>query len=137
MNSDDPLNAPTRLPIVVHSHPLMVTAQSQEFDIGTFSSALFIGMIFILVPVSLAIDMVYDREMQAKNQLRVNGLSLSLYFIAFFIVIFALMVVICGCLLVMVFAMDIPSFQQPSALATVALFVVLYSPSGKKFFLMF
>jgi ATP-binding cassette subfamily A (ABC1) protein 5 len=109
----------------------MVTAQSQEFDIGTFSSALFIGMIFILVPVSLAIDMVYDREMQAKNQLRVNGLSLSLYFIAFFVVIFALMVVICGCLLVMVFAMDIPSFQQPSALLTVCIFVVLYSPSGE------
>jgi ATP-binding cassette subfamily A (ABC1) protein 5 len=29
---------------------------------GTFSSAIFIGMSFILVPVSLAVDMVYDRE---------------------------------------------------------------------------
>lgn len=117
-------------PIILHSHPLMVTAQSQEFNLGTFSSALFIGMIFILIPVSLAIDMVYDREMQAKNQLRVNGLSLSLYFLAFFIVIFGLMILICGCLLIMVFAMDIPSFQQPSALATIFIFVILYSPSA-------
>jgi ATP-binding cassette subfamily A (ABC1) protein 5 len=117
-------------PIQVQSHPLMVTAQSQEFNIGTFSSALFIGMIFVLVPVSLAIDMVYDREMKAKNQLRVNGLALSLYFTAFFVVIFGLMVLICLLLLVMVFAMSIPSFQQPSALATIGIFVVIYSPSA-------
>lgn len=128
MSDDNAQHRP--LPITVHSHPLMVTAQSQEFNLGTFSSALFIGMMFILIPVSLAIDMVYDREMQAKNQLRVNGLSLSLYFLAFFIVIFALMVLICGCLLIMVFAMDIPSFQHPSALATITIFIILYSPSA-------
>lgn len=128
--SEDSATSSRALPIILHSHPLMVTAQSQEFNLGTFSSALFIGMIFILIPVSLAIDMVYDREMQAKNQLRVNGLSLSLYFLAFFIVIFALMILICGCLLIMVFAMDIPSFQQPSALATIFIFVILYSPSA-------
>lgn len=117
-------------PIEVQSHPLMITAQSQEFNIGTFSSALFIGMIFVLVPVSLAIDMVYDREMKAKNQLRVNGLALSLYFTAFFIVIFGLMVIICFFLLIMVFAMNIPSFQQGAALATIGIFIVIYSPSA-------
>lgn len=49
-------------PIEVSSHPLQQTAQPEEFDVGIISCALFMGMIFVLVPVSLAVDMVYDRE---------------------------------------------------------------------------
>lgn len=99
-------------PIEVRAHPLRQTAQPQEFNLGTFSSALFIGMIFVLIPVSLAVDMVYDREMKAKNQLRVNGLSSSMYFSAYFIVLSGLMIIICAALLGMVFIFDIPSFRQ-------------------------
>lgn len=49
-------------PIVVKTHPFQQTSQPEEFNMGTFSCAIFIGMSFILVPVSLAVDMVYDRE---------------------------------------------------------------------------
>ena len=117
-------------PIEIKSHPFQQTAQPQEFNIGTFSSALFVGMIFVLVPVSLSVDMVYDREMKAKNQLRVNGLTTKLYFVAYFIVMAGLMILICAALLAMIFIMDIPSFKQPAALVTLALLVVLYSPSA-------
>lgn len=117
-------------PIEIRSHPFQQTSQPQEFNIGTFSSALFVGMIFVLVPVSLAVDMVYDREMKAKNQLRVNGLTTKLYFIAYFIVMAGLMILICAAILAMIFIMDIPSFKQPAALVTLAILVVLYSPSA-------
>lgn len=117
-------------PIEVNSHPFQQTAQPQEFNIGTFSSALFVGMIFVLVPVSLAVDMVYDREMKAKNQLRVNGLSTSIYFLAYFIVMAALMVIVCVAMLMMIFIMDIPSFKQPAALVALGTIIVLYSPSA-------
>lgn len=116
--------------IEMKSHPFQQTSQPQEFNLGTFSSALFVGMIFVLVPVSLAVDMVYDREMKAKNQLRVNGLTTKLYFAAYFIVMAGLMILICAVLLIMIFIMDIPSFKQPSALATLFILVVLYSPSA-------
>lgn len=99
-------------PIEIRAHPFRQTAQPQEFNLGTFSSALFIGMIFVLIPVSLAVDMVYDREMKAKNQLRVNGLTASMYFSAYFIVLSGLMIIICAALLGMVFIFDIPSFRQ-------------------------
>lgn len=99
-------------PIEIRAHPFRQTAQPQEFNLGTFSSALFIGMIFVLIPVSLAVDMVYDREMKAKNQLRVNGLTSSMYFSAYFIVLSGLMIIICAALLGMVFIFDIPSFRQ-------------------------
>ena len=145
------------LRIELWSHPFQQTAQPQEFNIGTFSSALFVGMIFVLIPVSLAVDMVYDREMKAKNQLRVNGLSSSLYLSAYFIVLSGLMLVICAALLGLVFIFDIPSFRQvsyggfviayafggkwcsisaslfffqPPALITLGMLVFLYSPAG-------
>lgn len=46
----------------VKTHPFQQTSQPQEFNIGIASSALFIGMDFVLVPITLAVDMVYDRE---------------------------------------------------------------------------
>ncbi|XP_055600772.1 cholesterol transporter ABCA5-like isoform X2 [Uranotaenia lowii] len=118
------------LNIELRSHPFRQTSQPQEFNIGTFSSALFVGMIFVLIPVSLAVDMVYDREMKAKNQLRVNGLSSSLYLSAYFIVLSGLMILICAALLGLVFLFDIPSFRQTPALVTLGLLVFLYSPAG-------
>lgn len=49
-------------PIEVKVLPFQQTSQPEAFNIGIFSSATFMGMIFVLVPVSLAVDMVYDRE---------------------------------------------------------------------------
>lgn len=49
-------------PIVVKTQPFQQTSQPEGFNIGIFSTATFMGMIFVLVPVSLAVDMVYDRE---------------------------------------------------------------------------
>lgn len=51
-------------PIQVISHPFQQTSQPQEFNIGIASSALLIGMDFVLVPITLAVDMVYDREVR-------------------------------------------------------------------------
>lgn len=53
--------------------PFQQTSQPEEFNTGIFSSATFMGMIFVLVPVSLAIDMVYDREVSNNN----NNIILS------------------------------------------------------------
>lgn len=58
-------------PIEVSVLPFQQTSQPEEFNIGIFSSATFMGMIFVLVPVSLAVDMVYDREVSfcIRNEL--------------------------------------------------------------------
>lgn len=49
-------------PIEVKVLPFQQTAQPEEFNVGIFSAATLMGMIFVLVPVSLAVDMVNDRE---------------------------------------------------------------------------
>lgn len=125
LNSDDDYEK-----IEIRSHPFQQTVQPQQFNIGTFSSAIFVGMIFVLIPVSLSIDMVYDREMKAKNLLRVNGLSSILYFLAYFTVLTGIMLIICSALLGLIFLFDIPSFRQTPALLTLGLLIFLYSPAA-------
>ncbi|XP_046734287.1 cholesterol transporter ABCA5-like isoform X1 [Diprion similis] len=117
-------------PIQVKTHPFQQTSQPQEFNIGIGSSALFIGMIFVLIPIILAVDMVYDREIKAKNQLRVNGLSFSMYFLTYFIVLAGLMAVISLCILGIIFIFNVPSLQEPPALITLAVLLMLYCPSS-------
>lgn len=49
-------------PIEVFTHPFQQTEQQEEFNLGNVVCAIFMGMIFALVPVTLAVDIVYDRE---------------------------------------------------------------------------
>ncbi|KAI4488532.1 hypothetical protein M0802_011535 [Mischocyttarus mexicanus] len=116
--------------IEVKTHPFQQTSQPQEFNIGIASSALFIGMDFVLLPITLAVDMVYDREIKAKNQLRVNGLSFPMYFLSYFIVLVGLMIFICLCIVGIIFLFDVPSLQETPALITLGALLMLYCPSS-------
>ncbi|XP_015126948.1 ATP-binding cassette sub-family A member 5 [Diachasma alloeum] len=116
--------------IEVRTHPFQQTSQPQEFNIGIASSALFIGMNFVLVPITLAVDMVYDREIKTKNQLRVNGLSFPMYFLTYFIVLVCLMSFICLCILGIIFLFDVPSLQEVPAILTLGSLLMLYCPSS-------
>ncbi|XP_044260177.1 cholesterol transporter ABCA5-like [Tribolium madens] len=120
-------------PIEVLTLPFQQTAQPEEFDIGIFSASTFMGMIFVLVPVSLAIDMVYDREIKAKNQLRVNGLSFCMYFVTYFVVLAGLMILICAALILIIFLFNIPAFKGWPALVTLGTLTLLYCPSSVLF----
>lgn len=51
-------------PIEVLTHPFQQTEQQEEFNVGNVVCAIFMGMIFALVPVTLAVDIVYDREVR-------------------------------------------------------------------------
>ncbi|XP_012287761.1 ATP-binding cassette sub-family A member 5 isoform X2 [Orussus abietinus] len=117
-------------PIGVRTHPFQQTSQPQEFNIGIGSSALFIGMDFVLVPITLAVDIVYDREIKAKDQLRVNGLSFTMYFLTYFIVLLGLMAFVSFCILGIIFLFDVPSLQEIPALMTLGGLLMLYCPAS-------
>ncbi|XP_036138839.1 ABC transporter A family member 1 [Monomorium pharaonis] len=117
-------------PIEVYTYPFQQTSQPQQFNLGTASCAFLLGMVFILVPISLTIDMVYDREIKAKSQLRVNGLSFTLYFLSYFIVLAGLMAFICLCNLSIVFLFDVPSLREIPAIITLGILIMIYCPSS-------
>lgn len=117
-------------PIEVMAQPFQQTSQPEEFNVGILASTTFMGMIFVLLPCSLAVDMVYDREIKAKNQLRVNGLSFFMYFVTYFVVLAGLMVIICSALLLIILLFDIPSLRDWPALVTLGVLIVMYCPSS-------
>ncbi|XP_047518693.1 cholesterol transporter ABCA5-like isoform X1 [Pieris napi] len=117
-------------PIEVLTHPFQQTEQPEEFNLGSVVCAIFMGMIFALVPVTLAVDIVYDREIKAKNQLRVNGLSMSMYFLTYFTILIFIMILTSIGVLVLVILNDIPSLTNGSAITMLTGLLMLYSPSA-------
>ncbi|CAK1541868.1 unnamed protein product [Leptosia nina] len=117
-------------PIEVLTHPFQQLEQPEEFNLGSVVCAIFMGMIFALVPVTLAVDIVYDREIKAKNQLRVNGLSMSMYFLTYFTILIFIMILTSVGVLVLVILNDIPSLTNGSAITMLTGLLVLYSPSA-------
>ncbi|XP_017752415.1 PREDICTED: ATP-binding cassette sub-family A member 2-like [Eufriesea mexicana] len=117
-------------PIEVKTHPFQQTSQPQEFNIGTASSTMLIGMIFVLLPITLIVDMVYDREIKAKNQLRTNGLTFFTYFLTYFITLVGQMTFIYLCILGIIFLFGLPQFQEKPALITLSGLLMLYYPSS-------
>lgn len=69
-------------------------------------------------------------QIKAKNQLRVNGLSFPTYFLSYFIVLVGLMTFICMCILGTIFIFDVPSLQEPPALITLSILLMMYCPSS-------
>ncbi|CAK1589994.1 unnamed protein product [Parnassius mnemosyne] len=117
-------------PIEVLAHPFQQTEQQEEFNLGNMVCAIFMGMIFALVPVTLAVDIVYDREIKAKNQLRVNGLSMSMYFLTYFVILIFIMLITSAGVLLLVIFNDIPSLTNGSAITMLSGLLLLYSPSA-------
>lgn len=115
--------------ITVKSYPFQQSFQP-EFKVETIISSILLGMIFVLTPVSLATDMVHDREIKAKSLLQVNGMSLFIYFCSFFIVLACIMALISAGLLVLVYFFDLPSFREPAAFCTLAIMIMAYCPSS-------
>lgn len=69
-------------------------------------------------------------QIKSKNQLRVNGLSFFVYFLSYFIVLIGLMIIICLCILGIIFLFDVPSLQELPALITLGALIMLYCPAS-------
>ncbi|KAL1502488.1 hypothetical protein ABEB36_007623 [Hypothenemus hampei] len=117
-------------PIKVMAQPLPQTMQPEGLNIAFTSQTIFVGMVFVMVPLSLAIDLVYDRELKTKNQLRVNGLSITMYFLSYFIVLLAIMGITCAGMVVLMVLFDIPAFSEWSAITVFTLLILIYCPSS-------
>lgn len=59
-----------------------------------------------------------------------NGLSFFVYFLSYFIVLIGLMIIICLCILGIIFLFDVPSLQELPALITLGTLLLLYCPAS-------
>ncbi|XP_069935833.1 cholesterol transporter ABCA5 isoform X2 [Cherax quadricarinatus] len=114
--------------INVSTHLLPSILESVSFDVSTFMAPMMIGYTFSLIPAGLVIDLVYDREIMARNLLRLNGVGFNLYFSSFFIVMGVMYMVSYIGLLIIIAAFQVPSLIIPQAYGAIAILYLLYMP---------
>jgi len=116
--------------ITLSVHTLPSSDVLSMFNAGQFTSAMFIGILFVLAPTGLVSEIVSDRENHIKNLLRVNGLTFGIYFGSFFSVLGSLMVISCLLIVLMIFAFQLQSLTAPAAIAILTALYLLYCPAS-------
>ncbi|KAB7495793.1 ATP-binding cassette sub-family A member 6, partial [Armadillidium nasatum] len=108
----------------------ILDSEKTEFDFSTYFSPVMIGFVFTMIPAGLVIDIVYDREMNGQNILRLNGVGFNMYFGSFFLVIGFLYFISYIGLLIIIQAFQVPSLTVGAAYACLALLYLIYMPSA-------
>ena len=83
------------------SQPFKTQSPPAGFDGLSFAGSIFLGFTYVIMVMGLAMELIADREIRAKNQLRVNGLDFYIYFGSFYTVFGAMIVILCAALLAM------------------------------------
>lgn len=114
--------------ISVATHNLPSFQSLPSFDTSTFFAPMMIGFVYTLIPAALGIEIVNDREIGARNLLRLNGLSFNQYFSSFITVIAAVFMIPYISLLIIIVAFGVPSLIIGPAFGAIALLYLLYIP---------
>jgi len=116
--------------ISVSTQPFRLTEIPVSFDGGAFGGNLLIGITYVFIPCGFALELIYDRQIRAKNQLRVNGLTFPLYFGSLFLVLGVMLFGLLCILLALVAAFDFKALMIPAAFGILASMYFLYILPG-------
>ncbi|RZF33664.1 hypothetical protein LSTR_LSTR007042 [Laodelphax striatellus] len=119
--------------IWIKAHPFQLSTGQQDFSHIATLASVSLGAVILLMPVALCIDIVHDREMKARNQLRVNGLSSLYYFSTYFSVFASIMFAIFAMILGAMFFYDLPSLNGFSSMYIMVTLFILYTPASLLF----
>lgn len=121
--------------IKLSNHPLPRT-NSQDNTKQTadgFTAAVFIMIAMCFLPASYAAFIVKEREVKAKHQQIISGVSLTAYWSATFLWDAASYLVPCSLILGLIFAFQIDSFTKNEGAGAVVILFLLYGPAVASF----
>eukprot|EP00981_Chlorochromonas_danica_P003709 scaffold684_cov167-Ochromonas_danica.AAC.8 len=117
--------------IVAHNHPLPVTfkQQSQSATASAFVVSLFVMIAVCFIPTSFAVFVVKEREVKAKHQQIISGVSIYAYWITTYL--FDVVSYLPTGLLIMAMcaAYGIDAFVKGQGPGALILALILYGPS--------
>ncbi|XP_022180938.1 ATP-binding cassette sub-family A member 5-like isoform X1 [Myzus persicae] len=116
--------------IDIKTEPFKMEYKQNEYSFSRCSSAFFLGIVFVLVPVSLSADLVYDREIKAKNQLRINGVTFMQYFSSYFILLISMLLGIFFILIILIALFHVEGLDTPFAIITMIILLIAYCPAA-------
>lgn len=102
--------------------------KDRSYDNGAFLSAMFVGFAFTLVAPTFGISAVYDKQWKAKSQLRVSGVTFHMYWGSTFVFSLILYLIPALVVLILAFAMQIPSLTTGGAIGVLILLFITFIP---------
>uniref|UniRef100_A0A8D8UDB1 ATP-binding cassette sub-family A member 5 n=1 Tax=Cacopsylla melanoneura TaxID=428564 RepID=A0A8D8UDB1_9HEMI len=108
---------------------LPLTTMLPSFNTGLFSLSLFLGMVFVLIPVNMSTELVQDRENKSRNQLRVNGLGAIIYFLSHFLILVVLILLVYFGLLILIYVFNLNFLNNRISFLVMGFLVSCATPS--------
>ncbi|KAF5176169.1 Abc transporter a family member, partial [Thalictrum thalictroides] len=113
--------------IQTRNHPLPMTRSqhSQHHDLDAFSAAIIVTIAFSFIPASFAVSIVKEREVKAKHQQLISGVSVLSYWISTYVWDFISFLFPSFLAIILFYIFGLDQFVgRESLLPTVSLFLV-------------
>lgn len=117
--------------IVTHNYPLPLTwkQDNQSATASAFVVSLFVMIAICFIPTSFVVFVVKEREIKAKHQQIISGVSIYAYWMSTYLWDVVSYLPTGGLIMAMLAAFDITAFATGSAAWTLVLAFLLYGPS--------
>jgi len=121
--------------IRVSSKPLPLTEaeSSRNSSIGSFVAVLFFTIAFSFIPASFAVFVVKEREINAKHQQLISGVSIPAYWLSTFVFDSLTYVIPGGLAVVLVVVFGVQDLIRGESLAATIVLIALYGVSVAAF----
>ncbi|KAK3091975.1 hypothetical protein FSP39_024134 [Pinctada imbricata] len=100
-----------------------------EYNQSAFSAVILLGVGLLVIAPGFAVDLVIDRERKARCQLRVSGVTQTVYWLSNFCVDIAKFLVTGVLILILALAMQLDSLKNGGAILSLILIFVTYMPA--------
>ncbi|PVD38360.1 hypothetical protein C0Q70_00974 [Pomacea canaliculata] len=115
--------------IITYSFP-WPCGNKLKWDGSSFSSALMIGLAFVLVAPGFAVTIVYETQNKIRSQLRVSGVTFNMYWGTVFIFSLLIYLIPAVACLIIALATKLPSFTPAGAILSVIFLFIVFIPNA-------
>ncbi|XP_059141174.1 cholesterol transporter ABCA5-like [Physella acuta] len=99
-----------------------------DWNKDTMISIMFVGLAFVLVLPGFAGDIIKDRELKLRGQLRIAGVTFNQYWGTIYLVDILIYLIPSVSVLIIVLAMQVPGFNSQGAVIATILLLTTYIP---------
>ncbi|XP_059141166.1 ABC-type organic anion transporter ABCA8B-like isoform X1 [Physella acuta] len=111
-----------------NSFPWPEVSAAIQFNSGAMASVLMVGLAFISVLPGFAGDIVKDRELKLRGQLRIAGVTFNQYWGTIYLVDILIYLIPSVSVLIIVLAMQVPGLNSEGAIAALVLIFITNIP---------
>ncbi|XP_035696779.1 ATP-binding cassette sub-family A member 5-like [Branchiostoma floridae] len=121
-------SAPSGTVIRTAAQPFPEVNPTINFN-GAFGILMVLGFTLVILPAGFAMDIVKDKEVKARAQLRVSGVTSNMYWGSIFLFDAILFAIPAMCTLIIIAALQLETLSSPGAMLSLALICLLYIPN--------